>query len=192
MGHLFFIFSFALIAITKNLLLKLDLMTFLKFWFQTNTSKFIEKDTSFNEWFYYSFIYCSSYFVFLFYSIGLESFFFCFKNRLDFFVRIFTFFGIFVLSKFLIEKIIAATFNIEEFIEQFNLQKVSYRTFMGLIITYQHFICFITITSSNVLIYCVIVVILAINLLTYLISLKIYQNLLIRQVVLFYFVSLRT
>src|SRR6476620_11202223 len=43
------------------------------------------------------------------------------------FIRIFTFFGVFVLAKFLIEKIVAAIFNIEEFAEQFNLQKVSYR-----------------------------------------------------------------
>ncbi|TBX70670.1 DUF4271 domain-containing protein [Flavobacterium silvisoli] len=102
------------------------------------------------------------------------------------FLRIFTFFGIFVLSKYLIEKIIAATFNIEEFTEQFNLQKVSYRTFIGLLLLPVNVYLFYNNSSSNVLIYCVIFVVLAINLFTYLISLKIYQNLFLSK--LFYFI----
>ena len=102
------------------------------------------------------------------------------------FLRIFTFFGVFVLSKFLIEKIIAAIFNIEEFTEQFNLQKVSYRTFIGIILLPINIYLFYNNTLSNVLIYCIIGVILAINLYSYLISLKIYQNLVIGK--LFYFI----
>lgn len=102
------------------------------------------------------------------------------------FLRIFTFFGVFVLSKFLIEKIIAAVFNIEEFTEQFNLQKVSYRTFIGMILLPVNIYLFYNNSLSNILIYCIIGVILAINLYSYLISLKIYQNLLIGK--LFYFI----
>ena len=102
------------------------------------------------------------------------------------FIRIFTFFGIFVLSKFLIEKIVATIFNIEEFAEQFNLQKVSYRTFIGLILLPINIYLFYNNTSSNILIYFTIAVILIINLFSYLVSLKIYQNLLIGK--LFYFI----
>ncbi len=102
------------------------------------------------------------------------------------FLRIFTFFGVFVLSKFLIEKIVAAIFNIEEFTEQFNLQKVSYRTFIGMILLPINIYMFYNNSVSNVLIYCIIGVILAINLFSYLVSLKIYQNLLIGK--LFYFI----
>ena len=50
------------------------------------------------------------------------------------FLRIFTLLGVFILSKFLIEKIIATTFGIEDIIEQFNLQKVTIRTYIGLIL----------------------------------------------------------
>src|SRR6476620_5733946 len=50
------------------------------------------------------------------------------------FIRIVTLLGVFILSRFLIDKIIATSFNIEEFAEQFNLQKVSYRTYIGLLI----------------------------------------------------------
>ncbi|WP_333875695.1 DUF4271 domain-containing protein [Flavobacterium sp.] len=102
------------------------------------------------------------------------------------FIRIFTFFGVFVLSKFLIEKIIATTFNIEEFTEQFNLQKVSYRTFIGLLLLPVNIYLFYNNNSSNVLIFCIIGVILIINLFSYFVSLKIYQNLLLSK--LFYFI----
>lgn len=102
------------------------------------------------------------------------------------FLRIFTFFGIFVLSKFLIEKIVAAIFNIEEFTEQFNLQKVSYRTFIGMVLLPINIYLFYNNNVSNVLIFCIIGAILTINLFSYLVSLKIYQNLLIGK--LFYFI----
>ena len=102
------------------------------------------------------------------------------------FLRIFTFFGIFVLSKFLIEKIVAAIFNIEEFTEQFNLQKVSYRTFIGIILLPINIYLFYNNNVSNILIFCIIGAILIINVLYYLVSLKIYQNLLLSK--LFYFI----
>jgi hypothetical protein len=50
------------------------------------------------------------------------------------FIQLFTFITYFILAKFLIEKIIATAFKIEEFMEQFNLKKVTYRTYIGLII----------------------------------------------------------
>ena len=101
------------------------------------------------------------------------------------YLRIFTFFGVFVLSKFLIEKIIASTFTIEEFAEQFNLQKVSYRTFIGILLLPVNIYLFYN-NASDILIYCIIGVILIINMLTYLVSLRIYQNLVVGN--LFYFI----
>src|SRR6476620_6924086 len=50
------------------------------------------------------------------------------------YIQIITFLSFFVLSKYLIEKIIATSFNMESFIEQFNLFKVSYRTYIGLLL----------------------------------------------------------
>ena len=180
-----FVFSFVLIAITKTA-------------FETRFSEFIRilvsdkyikvyKDTS----------HLMSGFTILLFIVQIISFSFFIQLVLNYlgyvsktdwviFLRIFTFFGIFVLSKFLIEKIVAAVFNIEEFAEQFNLQKVSYRTFIGLILLPINIYLFYNNTPSNILIYCTIVVILIINLFSYLISLKIYQNLLIGK--LFYFI----
>ncbi len=49
------------------------------------------------------------------------------------FIQIFTFLSVFILIKFYIEKIIATVFKIEDFLEIFNLKKVVYRTYIGLI-----------------------------------------------------------
>ena len=69
------------------------------------------------------------------------------------FVRIFTLLTVFIISKFLIEKIIATTFGIEEIIEQFNLQKVTFRTYIGLLLLPVSIILFYNNYSSNSLIF---------------------------------------
>ena len=180
-----FVFSFVLIAITKTA-------------FETRFSEFLRilvsdkyikvyKDTS----------HLMSGFTILLFVVQIISFSFFIQLVLDhlgyvsktdwvIFIRIFTFFGIFVLSKFLIEKIVATIFNIEEFAEQFNLQKVSYRTFIGIILLPINIYLFYNYTKSSVLIYITIAIILLINLFSYLVSLKIYQNLVIGK--LFYFI----
>lgn len=102
------------------------------------------------------------------------------------FIQVLTFLTVFVLSKFLIEKIIATSFNMEEFTEQFNLQKVSYRTYIGLLVLPIDIVLFYNDNPPKIPIYLFIIVVLAINLLTYLISLKNYQNFLLGR--LFYFI----
>lgn len=102
------------------------------------------------------------------------------------FIQITTMLIVFILSKYLIEKIIATSFNIEEFTEQFNLQKVSFRTYIGLIILPVDIILFYNNNSSNLIFYVFIVIILGINTITYLLSLKNYQSLLFSK--LFYFI----
>ncbi|WP_298221979.1 DUF4271 domain-containing protein [Flavobacterium sp.] len=102
------------------------------------------------------------------------------------FIQITTFLSVFVLSKFLIEKIIATSFNIEEFTDQFNLQKVTYRTYVGLLLLPIDSILFYNANLPDFFIYFLIAVVLLTNLLTYVISLKNYQNLLIGK--LFYFI----
>ncbi|OYU81146.1 MAG: DUF4271 domain-containing protein [Flavobacterium sp. BFFFF1] len=102
------------------------------------------------------------------------------------YLRLLTLTGVFILSKFLVEKIISVSFNIEEFIEQFNLQKVSYRTYLGLLLLPVNIFLFYNNNVSAAAIYSIISIILIINVLTYLNSLKIYQNLIISK--LFYFI----
>ena len=110
------------------------------------------------------------------------------KSKTDWivFIQIFTFLSVFILSKFLIEKIIATAFNIEEFTEQFNLQKVSYRTYIGLLVLPIDLILFYNDNLPKIIIYITIAIVLTINLLTYLFSLKNYQNIIFGK--LFYFI----
>ena len=121
-----------------------------------------------------------------FVQLAVSHFFHASKTDGVLFIQIATFLSVFVLSKFLIEKIIATSFNIEEFTDQFNLQKVSYRTYIGLVLLPVDIILFYNSNVSDFLMYFLIVVILLFNLLTYVISLKNYQNLLIGK--LFYFI----
>ncbi|MGV9003306.1 DUF4271 domain-containing protein [Flavobacterium sp.] len=102
------------------------------------------------------------------------------------FLRTATFFSVFVLSKYLIEKIIGTTFNFEEFVEQYNLLKVSYRTFLSIVLLPVSVFLFYNKYYADSLIYFIIAIILIINILTYLVSLKNYQNLIIGN--MFYFI----
>lgn len=102
------------------------------------------------------------------------------------FIRIVTLLGVFILSKYLIEKIIAASFNIDEFIEQFNLQKISYRTYIGLLLLPVDIILFYSNGTSKNIVFALIAMILIINALTYVVSLRNYQNVLLGK--LFYFI----
>ena len=108
------------------------------------------------------------------------------KNDWVVYLQIFTMTGVFILGKYLVEKIIFTSFNIEEVSEQFNLQKVSYRTYLGILLLPVNIVLFYNNSISKTAIYIVIAAILVINLLTYLNSLKIYQNLIFGK--LFYFI----
>ena len=113
---------------------------------------------------------------------------FCHLSKTDWilFVQICTFLSVFVLSKFLVEKIIATSFAIDEFADQFNLQKVTYRTYVGVLLLPINAILFYNTNTSDLLFYMIITAIVITNLLTYIVSLKNYQNLLFGK--LFYFI----
>ncbi|AMO20214.1 DUF4271 domain-containing protein [Flavobacterium columnare] len=102
------------------------------------------------------------------------------------FIQIITFLTFFVLSKYLIEKIIATSFDTELFVEQFNLFKVSYRTYLGILLLPVDMVLYYTNLMNHYVILGVLVIILIINAVTYLVSLRNYQNLLLRK--LFYFI----
>jgi len=102
------------------------------------------------------------------------------------FIRISTLLGVFILCKFLIDKIIGTAFNMDEFVEQFNLRKVSYRSYIALALLPVNIILFYSETSPEILFFVLIAAILITNLLTYLAALKNYQNFIAGK--LFYFI----
>ncbi|MCU4187677.1 DUF4271 domain-containing protein [Flavobacterium sp. HXWNR29] len=102
------------------------------------------------------------------------------------YIQIFTFLTVFILSKFLIEKIVATAFKIEEFNEQFNLLKVNYRAYFGFILLPVNIILFYNSFDSKLFFWILLVALFVINITTYIVALKLYQNLLMRKI--FYFI----
>lgn len=102
------------------------------------------------------------------------------------FLRVFTLLAVFVLSKYLFEKIIGVTFDIEELIDNFNLNKVSYRNYIGLVLLPLALFLYYNNYLTNTLIFVIITAVLIINALTYLLSLRNYQNLILSK--FYYFI----
>ncbi len=180
-----FVLSFVLIAITRGVF-ENRFVDFSRLIYSDKYIKIYRDTGNLMNWFTIA-LFVVQVISFAFF-IQLSLSFFGFIEKTDWisYIQIITLLGIFILSKYLIEKIIATSFNIEEFSEQFNLQKVSYRTYIGLCILPLNIILFYNDTPIDFLIYFTIAVILIINAITYLISLKIYQNLIIGK--LFYFI----
>jgi hypothetical protein len=180
-----FILSFALIALTKSVFEN----RFVEFTKLIVSNKYIKvyRDTSqLMSWFNVTLFIVQLISFAFFIQLVLAYFGYVSKTDWIVYIRIITFLGVFIVSKYLIEKIIATSFDIEEFTEQFNLQKVSYRTYIGLLILPANLILFYNDNPSKTLIYTLITIVLSINLFTYLISLKNYQNLLLGK--MFYFI----
>lgn len=121
-----------------------------------------------------------------FIQISLSYFGYASKTDWLLYIRIVTFLVFFILAKYLIEKIIATSFNIEEFSSQFNLQKVTYRTYIGLLVLPFNIILFYYDSISRNIPLAIIAIILVANILTYLVSIKNYQNIIFGK--LFYFI----
>lgn len=108
------------------------------------------------------------------------------KNDYLFFIRIVTGLSFFILAKFLIEKIIATIFDIEDFIEQFNLLKISYRSYLALLLLPMSLILYYSIDPIPLIIYIIIAILLISNLIIYLNGIKLFEKSIIGN--LFYFI----
>ncbi len=102
------------------------------------------------------------------------------------FIQIFTALFVFILVKFYIEKIIATIFDIEEFLDAFNLKKVNFRTFIGLV--FLPFVIFLYyndfLSATMILVFLVIIGLGMIYF--YFLALLNYQNIILDK--LFYFI----
>ena len=107
------------------------------------------------------------------------------KTDVVVFVQIFSFLLVFILSKFLIEKIIATTFDEEDLVEQFNMLKINYRTYISMLLLPINLFLFYNNINSILLINCIIFTIMLSILLIYIKSIKIYQNFIISNFVYF-------
>lgn len=118
--------------------------------------------------------------------IALSYYGFTYKENPISYVRIITVLNFFILSKFLFEKIISNTFNIEEFGEQFNLYKVYHRTYLGLLALPIAAILFYNNFKDLTTINTIISFFLIINLISYVNGLRIYKKIIFTY--FFYFI----
>ena len=180
-----FVLSFAIIAITKSVF-ENRFGDFANLIFSNKYTKVYRDSSHLKSGFTVALFFVQVISLAFFIQISLSYFGHASKTDWLLYIQIFTFLVFFILSKYLIEKIIATSFNIEEFMEQFNLQKVTYRTYIGLIILPLNIILFYYDSISRNIPLAIIAIILIINILTYLISIKNYQNLIFGK--LFYFI----
>jgi hypothetical protein len=102
------------------------------------------------------------------------------------YIQIITFLFVFILSKFLIEKIIGTTINSESIVDQFNLIKVNYRAFLGFVLLPINIILYYNSWPIKAVFYIILTVFLLYNVFTYYFLVKTYQKTILGN--LFYFI----
>ena len=180
-----FVVSFATVAITKSAF-ENRFADFAKLIYSDKYTNVYKDGSHLNSSFTISLFFVQLISFAFFIQIALSYFGYASKTDWILFIQIITFLVYFVLSKFLIEKIIANAFNIEEIVEQFNLQKVIFRTYVGLILLPINIFLFynndVSINFITILVYIVLIT----CVLIYLVSIKNYQNIIFSK--LFYFI----
>jgi hypothetical protein len=180
-----FVISFAVIAMTKSAF-ENRFTDFAKLIYSDKYTNIYKDSSNLKSGFTISLFFVQIISLAFFIQLSLAFFGHASKTDWILYIQIITFLIFFILSKFLIEKIIATAFDIEEFVEQFNLQKVTFRTYIGLFILPINIILFYYDSiSRNILIFFIFTV-LIVNILTYFVSIKNYQNIIFSK--LFYFI----
>jgi len=181
---LLFVFCFAVVAINRSVF-EARFAEFIKLGFSDKYTKIYKDTSNLLSWFTISLfvVQVISYSFLLQFVLG---YFGLVKTNGITFIQLFTVIAFFILAKFLIEKIIATAFSIEEFSEQFNLHKVNYRAYIGLLLLPINVVLFYNIAPTRILLYLVLAIITAATIISYLVSLRIYQKLILAK--LFYFI----
>jgi hypothetical protein len=180
-----FVLSFATIAITKSAF-ENRFADFAKLIYSDKYTSVYKDSSNLKSSFTISLFFVQIISLAFFIQLSLSFFGYASKTDWILYIQIITLLIFFILSKFLIEKIIATAFHIEEFVEQFNLQKVTFRTYIGLFILPINIILFYNDTFSRNFSTLLIAILLIVNVLTYLVSIKNYQNIIFSK--LFYFI----
>ena len=182
---LLFVLSFAIIALTKSIF-ENRFNEFMQLLFSNKYIKIYRDGSHLKSGFILFLFLVQIISIALFIQLSLTVFGYGSKTDWVLFIQITTGLLFFILSKFLIEKIVAVAFEIEEFVDQFNVLKVSYRTYIGLFLLPIDIILFYYTSISRNILLVIIAIVLISNTITYLISIKNYQKLIFGK--LFYFI----
>ena len=180
-----FVLSFAIIAITKSVF-ENRFGDFANLIFSNKYNKVYRDSSHLRSSFTIALFFVQVISFAFFIQISLSYFGYASKTDWVLYIQIVTFLTFFILAKYLIEKIIATSFEIEEFLEQFSLQKVTYRTYIGLFMLPFNIILFYYDSFSRNIPLAMLAIVLIYNVLTYFISIKNYQNIIFGK--LFYFI----
>jgi len=179
-----FVLSFATIAITKSAF-ENRFADFAKLIYSDKYNNIYKDSSNLKSGFTISLFFVQIISLAFFIQLSLSFFGYASKTDWILYIQIITLLIFFILSKFLIEKIIATAFHIEEFVEQFNLQKVTFRTYIGLFILPINIILFYNNTFSRNFLILLIAILLIVNVITYLVSIKNYQNIIFSKLLYF-------
>ena len=182
---LLFVLCFAVIAMTKSIY-ESRFGDFTKLIFSDKYAKIYRDSSHIKSGFTIALFFLQIVSFAFFIQLTLSSFGYASKTDWLLYIQIVTILGFFILSKYLIEKIVATSFNIEEFIEHFNLQKVTYRAYIGILILPINAILFYYDGISKNVPLIILAISLCISLFSYFISIKNYQNVILSK--LFYFI----
>ena len=180
-----FVVTFAIVAMTKSAY-ETRFSEFSKLIFSDKYAKIYRDNNHLKSSFTVGLFFVQIVSYALFILLAMHIFGYAEKTDWILFIRIATFLLYFILGKFLIEKIVATSFNIDEFADLFNLQKVTYRTYIGVLILPVNAVLFYYDNIPKVIPLAIIGISLCISLYSYFISIKTYQNVIIGK--LFYFI----
>lgn len=180
-----FVLAIALIAINKNIF-SVRFNEFIKLGYSDKYNKVYKDTNNLLNWFTISMFFIQL-ISFSFFILLLLSFFNYTKtDNYITYIQIITFLFVFVLSKFLIEKIVGTAIDSESVVDQFNLIKTNYRAFLGFILLPVNIVLYYNQTPIKEVFYVILTVFLMYNVFTYYFLVKTYQKVIIGK--LFYFI----
>jgi hypothetical protein len=181
---LFFI-GFSIIAINKTVF-GIRFSEFSRLALSDKYLKIYKDNTNLQNSFTFSFFIVQLISGAFFIQICLNGFGFINHYTLNSFIQILNFITVFVLAKYYIDKIIAVTFNIEEFADAFNLQKATYRNYLGMFLLGIDVLLFYNHIDNKLVLGLTGFTLIAINILLYIIFIKNNQKSILNK--LFYFI----
>lgn len=128
---LLFFVGFSIIAINRTIF-SIRFSEFTRLAISDKYIKIYKDNTNLRNSFTLSFLAIQLLSITFFFQIVARSFGFIEQYSLLSFVQILNFTCFFVIGKYLIDKIIGITFGIEDFVDNFNLQKATYRNYIGM------------------------------------------------------------
>ena len=180
-----FVLAIAIIAINKSIF-SVRFNEFIKLGYSDKYNKVYKDTNNLLNWFTIS-MFVIQLISFSFFILLLLSFFNYTKtDNYITYIQIVTFLFVFVLSKFLVEKIVGTAIDSESVVDQFNLIKTNYRAFLGFILLPVNIVLYYNKVPIKEVFYIILGIFLLYNVFTYYFLVKTYQKMILGK--LFYFI----